>query len=110
VRDSCRDWRTNWRTRAFSPSLGAASLALLDRLNLAFQSHFPQQKTPRLGRGASGVTTGRRDMYLYICGSVGGRWALMCRRALIVGSDEGHGAALNPARKFCVPLCIVISM
>ena len=37
----------------------------------------PQQKTPRRGGGASsGVTTGRRDMYLYICGSVGGRWAL----------------------------------
>src|SRR5215212_8270475 len=35
---------------------------------------FPQQKTPPRGGGAlSGVTTGRRDMYLYICGSVGGR-------------------------------------
>ncbi len=34
----------------------------------------------------------------------------MFRRALIVGSDEGHGAVLSPSRKFCVPLCIVILM
>ena len=34
----------------------------------------------------------------------------MFRRALVVGSDEGHEAALNPARKFFVLLCIVIPM
>lgn len=31
------------------------------------------ENAPPGRRGASGVTTGRRDMYLYICGSVGGR-------------------------------------
>src|SRR4051812_20541477 len=33
------------------------------------------ENAPPGRRGASGVTTGRRDMYLYICGSVGGRRA-----------------------------------
>src|SRR4051794_25305236 len=33
----------------------------------------PTENAPPGRRGASGVTTGRRDMYLYICGSVGGR-------------------------------------
>src|SRR5262249_23194403 len=31
------------------------------------------ENAPPGRRGVSGVTTGRRDMYLYICGSVGGR-------------------------------------
>ena len=31
------------------------------------------ENAPPGRRGASGVTTGRRDIYLYICGSVGGR-------------------------------------
>jgi hypothetical protein len=41
----------------------------------------PTENAPPGRRGASGVTTGRRDMYLYICGSVGGRRALDVPRA-----------------------------
>jgi hypothetical protein len=62
------DWRICWRAALSIASfgLGAAPLIWLCRA--------PQQKTPLRGGGAhSGVTTGRRDMYLYICGSVGGR-------------------------------------
>ena len=39
-------------------------------------------------------------MYLYICGSVGGRWVLMCAAGgASLGSDVRHGAALNPTKK-----------
>jgi len=72
-----------------------------------FPERFAQQKTPRLGRGVSGVTTGRRDMYLYICGSVGGRWTLVCRGRQ---SWEATGAIERrraQPRSFFVLLCIV---
>jgi integrase len=49
-----------------------------------------QQKTPRRGGGALlGLLQGGEIlMYLYICGSVGGRWALMCRRSCRCGKQR----------------------
>jgi hypothetical protein len=79
-------------------SQGRSPKRLSSRLAL---SALVQQKTPRRGGGAlSGVTTGRRDMYLYICGSVGGRWALMCRGRSSWETMGAIEAALNPTRKF----------
>ena len=67
------------------------------------------ENAPPGRRGASGVTTGRRDMYLYICGSVGGRWALLCR---VRPSWEAMGAMIStrdPTKKFLSSACIGIS-
>ena len=50
--------------------------ALLDLESSQLRSALSRphnRRRPAFRRGASGVTTGRRDMYLYICGSVGGR-------------------------------------
>jgi hypothetical protein len=67
----------HWPDREAAKPLGSTRPA---RRNPLARAH-PTENAPPGRRGVSGVTTGRRDMYLYICGSVGGRWALMCRGA-----------------------------
>jgi hypothetical protein len=67
----------------------------------------PTENAPPGRRGVSGVTTGRRDMYLYICGSVGGRWALSHRGSAIDGkSMSAIWAAPGPTGKF-VPFIVL---
>ena len=46
-------------------------------------------------------------MYLYICGSVGGRWTLMCRGRPSRETTGAIGAAPSPTRKFCAETFIV---
>ena len=57
------------------------------------------ENAPPGRRGASGVTTGRRDMYLYICGSVGGRWALYVPRAPSWEATGAICAAPRPSQE-----------
>ena len=59
----------------------------------------PTENAPPGRRGASGVTTGRRDMYLCICGSMGGRWALNASRGLIEGVDGHRMGGARPNRE-----------
>jgi len=59
-----------------------------------------EQKTPRRGGGAllGLLQGGEIYVYLYICGSVGGRWALNAPRAL----GGAIWAVPGPAKKFVV--------
>jgi hypothetical protein len=45
-----------------------------------------------------------RYMYLYICGSVGGRWALDVPRAESMGVECAIWAARDPTKKFSLLL------
>jgi hypothetical protein len=45
-------------------------------------------------------------MYLYICGSVGGRWAPVCRGRPLWEATGAMKTAQDPTRKFLVLLCI----
>jgi hypothetical protein len=95
--ESRPDWRIGW-------IVGRRGRPDRRGLRGAFGSNkpCPTENAPPGRRGVSGVTTGRRDMYLYICGSVGGRWALMCRGASRWESTAIF-AAPGPTRKFSKP-------
>ena len=59
------------------------------------------KKRPALGGGALGAT-GRRDIHLCICGSVGGRWVLSCTAGTEPRqSGQRHMGGAEPDQKGC---------